>query len=499
MMNGSTGALERSGGKIARHAAIYLLARGLPGAIACLAIPLFTRFLQPADYGRYALTLATVSLLNALMFQGLRLSLVRYLPAGAAEALKSTFITFTVLALGVLGLCAALASLLPAARPWRPVLFQGWILLAMSASFELCCEYSRAMIRPWNYMGLQLTRSVGMVGLGIVLVWLGAGWHGPLFGLSGGMAVAVAYSYWKDWRHVRFRIDRALLARICAYGLPLSLTVGLGVLIGTSDRFLIAALLGESAAGLYSVAANLANQTLMLVMIAVYLAVFPHAVRAWEEGGAAAAAVEMRYNILLLMALGLPCVVGMIVLTPGIAHCLLGRSFRQAAAGIIPLVAVGTFLCGLKACHFDAALQLPHRTSHQVWIALVTAVANVAINLVAIRMAGINGAAAGSALAYAIAVGLTVLWGRRYIVLPFPGRAALQVTLASGVMAMLLYPLRDRVSPLALAGQVIGGAAVYGLALLACNFLDFRVRIQRKWFARPVAASAAMELGGSGS
>ena len=489
--------MESGGRSVARHTAIYLLARGLPGMIAFLAIPLFTRLLQPADYGRYALVLATVNLLNALLFQGLRLSLVRYLPAcrDDSAALKSTYLTVMVISLGVAGICAGLACLAPPVRPWRSVVFEGWLLLAMMAGFELCCEYSRALIRPWNYMWLQVTRSVGMVGLGIVLVSLGAGWRGPVGGLTGGMALAVAYSYWKDWRHVRLRIDRAILAQICTYGLPLSLTVGLGVFIGASNRYLIAALLGESAAGLYSVAADLANQTLMLIMMAVYLAVFPTAVRAWEQEGPAGAAAQMRYNALLLWGLGTPCLVGLVVLAPGISHCLLGSSYRHAAVSVIPLVAIGTFLAGLKACHFDGALQFPHRTIHQVWIALVTAVANIAINFVAIRIAGINGAAAGSALAYAIAIAITILWGRRYVVLPFPGRAVAQVMLACCLMAALLYPLRDYVSPLALAGDVVVGTAIYGLALLACNFLDFRVLVQRKWFARSATPGAAMETG----
>src|SRR6478672_3577473 len=76
------------------HAAIYLVARGLPGLIAFLAIPVFTRLLEPGAYGRYALVLATASVLNALLFQWLRLSLVRYLPAYHNEPakLKSTLL-----------------------------------------------------------------------------------------------------------------------------------------------------------------------------------------------------------------------------------------------------------------------------------------------------------------------------------------------------------------------------------------------------------------------
>ena len=77
---------------ILSHAAIYLVARGVPGLLAFIAIPLFTRLLDPADYGRYALVVATVNLLNALLFQWTRLSLVRYLPGCRDDAgrLKST-------------------------------------------------------------------------------------------------------------------------------------------------------------------------------------------------------------------------------------------------------------------------------------------------------------------------------------------------------------------------------------------------------------------------
>src|SRR5688500_16102015 len=67
------------------HAAIYLVARGVPGLISFMAIPLFTRLLSPADYGRYALVAAAAALLNALIFQWLRLSMVRYLPANQQD------------------------------------------------------------------------------------------------------------------------------------------------------------------------------------------------------------------------------------------------------------------------------------------------------------------------------------------------------------------------------------------------------------------------------
>jgi O-antigen/teichoic acid export membrane protein len=465
------------------HAAIYLLARGLPGLVAFLAIPLFSRLLSPADYGRYALIIGAVSLLNALLFQWMRLSLVRYLPAyGEHPAqLKSTLVTVSAALVLALALVGGAVVLLPATRQWWTVIAACLAVLAVQAAFELCCEYSRATIRPWQYMTLQLIRSGVFVGLGVGLVLLSWGWSGPLLGTAAGMGLAAAWAYRRDWRDVRVGIDRQTLWKVSRYGLPLSLTVALTVVIGTSDRFLIAWFGGEDDAGLYSVAFDFTTQTLTLLMVVVHMAMFPLAVQAWEREGPDAAQEQMRSNVSLLLGIGVPCVVGLSVLSPGIAQCFLGESFRDTASQIIPLVALGAFLAGLKAYHFDTAFQFVHRTLDQVWIVLFAAVVNLGLNLVMIPKWGINGAAGASVLSFLMAIGLTAWIGRRHFALAFPVGSCVQVLVASAAMAATLWPLRNFRSSAAVMGQVIAGAAVYGCVLVSFNFIGLRDAMVRKW------------------
>ena len=472
-----------------RHSAVYLLARGVPGIVAFLAIPTFSRLLDPAGYGNYALVAASVALLNALAFQWLRLALVRYLPAYRqnANTLKSTLLTLQYLLIAGLGAVAAVICLLPAARDWRAVIVCCWVMLAIQAPYEMFCEHARAQIQPWQYMGMQLVRALISIALGAGLILVGFGWWGPLGGLAIGMLLPVLYAFVRDWRGLRLSIDREALWLICQYGLPLSLTVGLTMVISTSDRFLIAGILGKTAAGLYSVAVDFTSQTLTLLMMVVYLAIFPLAVRAWEERGREAAQEQMRHNASLLLAVGLPAVVGISILAPGIAHCFLGKDFRLMASHILPLVAIGTFLAGFKACHFDTAFQFVNRTMIQVWIVLVAAVVNVALNLVAIRWFGINGAASASALAYVLAIVLTAVVGRRYFALPLPARPLFQALAAAAAMGLLLYPFRGRVSPVALVVQIAAGGATYGLALFALNFLGLRTAVLARIALQPAA------------
>ncbi|HEY7118511.1 MAG TPA: lipopolysaccharide biosynthesis protein [Tepidisphaeraceae bacterium] len=466
----------RSDHQALSHAAIYLVARGLPGAIAFLAIPLFSRLLAPADYGRYALVVATVSLLNALLFQWLRLSLLRYLPAYRDDPgrLKSTLTTVTGLLLTVLGILAAVACATPIPAEWRGVLVAGWVLLATQAVFEQCCEYARSSIRPGRYMALQVTKSTLAIGVGVGLVLLGARWWGPLGGMVCGMAIGAVWAYRADWRDVRWVVDRRVLAEVCRYGIPLSLTVALAVVIESSDRFLIAWWSGQGAAGLYAVSVDFASQTLTLLMLSVSMAMFPLAVREWEQEGPQGAQEQMRTNASLLLAVGVPCVVGLVVLAPGIANCFLGKEFRATAALIIPVVAVGTFLAGLKAYHFDAAFQFAHRTIWQVWIVLFAAILNVALNLVAIPRWGVAGAAGVAVITYLITTVLTAWLGRRHFVVPWPMGSCGQVAVAAGAMAVVIVPFRGFHGGIALAGQVMAGAVVYGLMLVGMNFLGLR-------------------------
>jgi len=487
--------MNRKTGSIIKQTGIYLIARGVPGIAAFVAIPVFTRLLDPAGYGRYALVSATVGLLNALLFQWLRLALVRYLPAfrDNPAALKSTLLAVELRLIAAVAAVGAVVCLVPAAAPWRPVVAACVVVLAVQAIFELFLEHARAQIEPWRYMSLLLARSALSTALGALLIVFGLNWWGPVTGLAMGLAFPSVWAYFRDWRGLRLQVDRAILGKLCAYGIPLSITVALTVVISTSDRFIIAWVLGDDAAGLYSVAVDFTTQTLTLLMMVVYLAMFPLAVRAYEGEGRAAAQEQMRHNATLLMLVGVPAVVGLVVLAPGISRAFFGERFRAAATGIMPLVALGSFLAGLKAYHFDSAFQFVHKTAHQVWIVLVAAVVNVGLNLLIVRRFGINGSAAASVVAYAVSIALTVA-GRRHFTLPFPLVPFTQVMACGCVMGAALWPFRHSLGAAPLAAQVCAGAAMYGAGLVLLNFQGIRSTIAARFGAADVPVVAQVQL-----
>jgi O-antigen/teichoic acid export membrane protein len=472
------------------HTAIYFVARGLPGLVAFCAIPLFTRLLTPQEYGKYALVLVTVNLINALLFQWVRLSLVRYLPAYRDDLpkFKSTLFSTSFALVIALGIVSGLLCLLPIGHEYRAFVGPCWVMLAAQAAFELACEWARGDLRPWHVMRLQITRSGSTLLLGMTLVWLGMGWLGPVSGTIGGMVLALLVLSRRDWSGIRFRIDPAIFDRVAKYGIPLSLTVALAVVVAGSDRFLIAWYLDEARAGIYAVAVDFTTQTLTLLLMVINMAMFPLAVRALEHKGIEAARAQMRQNASLLLGIGIPCVVGFALLAPGIAHLFIGRQFRDAAAAIIPLIGLGAFLSGLKAYHFDAAFQFADRTLYQVWIILAAAILNFVFNVLAIPHWGINGSAIASVAAYVLSICLTAWIGRRSFPLPFPMDSLLIVLLSACAMGLAILPFRTHVAPMAFMGQIVLAVLVYAAGLTLMNFMGVRDQLMLLW-RRRIAAS----------
>jgi O-antigen/teichoic acid export membrane protein len=482
---------------VVRHAAAYLLARGVPGLISFLAIPLFTRLLDPKGYWDYTLVTTTVGLINALGFQWLRLSFARYRPGDKDDPgkLKSTLLTSQLLLLALGAMIVGCIWAVPAAHAWRAVAGGCWLLIAVQPTFELFCEEARATIQPRYYMGLQLSRAALSTGLGAGLIVLGLGWWGPLLGMAAGSFLPGLYAFRHDWRRTRLSIDWPTLASVCRYGIPLSMTVALAIVISSSDRYLIAAFLGTGPAGIYAAAVDFTSQTLTLLMMSISLAILPLAIRAYEHDGPQAAREQMRHNATLLLAVGVPAVIGLALLAGNISHCFLGKEFRDEAARIMPIVALGTFLAGYKAYHLDSAFQFAHRTIHQVWIVLIAAVVNVALNLVMIRPYGVIGAAGASVIAYVISMVLTAAYGRRHFALPFPVKDFARILAGSAAMAGVLLVLRGHRGMIALAAQVMLGGGMYGALLLGLNFLDSRsfVRDRLSRRGRPQAGPHALD------
>lgn len=457
-----------------RHSFYYLFARGLPGLLSFAALMLYTRLLTAADFGRYAVVLAGVGLVHVLVFQWLQLVLARFLPVhrDAPDAVLQPILALFLLLAGLVSAVGLVLALLWPDPVWQSLIALAVTLTVAQAWLQIDLTLASTQFAPARYGYLLGGKSLLALLVGGGLAWLGLGSQAPLIGLLIGTVFAWLLFGLGTWRGVRPRWPaRPLLREYSAYGLPLMITFALYWVIESSDRFLITWLLNEAATGVYAAGYDLAQQSLGLALVVVNTAAYPLVIRQLERHGKMAASTQLGRNGELIVTLALAGAAGLIALAPALVEIVIGEAFRANAIVVMPWIAAAAAVAGIKAFHLDIAFHLTRESGWQVYIGVVTAIANVALNFLLIPRYGILGAAWATLAAFTLAALVSGWLGRRVFpmpaFLPLLGRG-----LAVAALAYLGAWLIMQTSLGALATLVLGIAAGGGLALVGVLLLD---------------------------
>jgi O-antigen/teichoic acid export membrane protein len=266
------------------------------------------------------------------------------------------------------------------------------------------------------------------------------------------------------------------------YGGPVAVGLVMALIVSVSDRFLIAAFVGEAAAGVYSASYGLADRTLDVLFLWVGMAAAPLAVSLLEREGRDSVRAQGEAMVLLT----LPAAVGVALVAQPLAAVMMGADFRAQAAAIIPWIAAAGFLNGFTTYYLDSSLELARKTHLTIPILAVPAGVNIALNLLLLPRYGMMGAVAATVAAYAIGAAVTFIVGRRYFPLPFPAAAFLRTGAACLVMGAVVLALPEFGRAWLTLGLHAGaGALAFAAAALAFDagparaFAGFALRAAR--------------------
>jgi O-antigen/teichoic acid export membrane protein len=467
-----------------KHTFFYAIARGLPGIASFFALAIYTRLLAPDEYGRYALLIAGVGLANVMVFQWLRLVVVRFLQAQASPGLfLGGILAQFYLLVGVTSLAGLALALLWPDPVWQRLLALAVPLLVSQAALELSLAILRARLQPGQYGILLGSKAFIALVVGTLLAWVGLGAAAPVWGLIAGQCVALLLFSRDVWRGSRPRLpDLDERRQQLRYGLPLIVTFALAWVISGSDRLLLAWLLDEDSVGYYSAGYDLAFQSLTLLLTIINTAAYPLAIKALERNGEAQARAQLAHNGELILAAALAGAAGLVVLAPSILTLLIGAEFRPSAASLLPIVAAASALAGIKAYHFDIAFHLGKHSRKLVLLAALAAVINVVLNLLLIPPLGIMGAAWATLGAYAVALVTSAVVGNRAFLMPpalpmiFKGSlVAVAAALGAGTPTLMGIP-GFWILPAGLLGGLVGA---FG-SMLALNVAGMRRGLLRR-------------------
>lgn len=244
-----------------RVVGVYAIANMLSALLPFVLLPVFTRFMDPADYGVMSMYQVLVAIFVPFVALSLHGAVGRrhverassnfplYVTVCLKLALVSWVLT-TLIAFALSGWIEGLTSY-PRTWLWAPLLVAG-----SQGVLQIVLSIWQMENRPFSYAFLQCTMLVAQFGLSFYLVFAkGMSWRG---GVIGQVSVAILFSFvalyflWRE-KWITRGFDVSMARHALRFGLPLIPHV-LGAWILTMvDRVFVVRYVGLSEAGIYSV------------------------------------------------------------------------------------------------------------------------------------------------------------------------------------------------------------------------------------------------------
>jgi O-antigen/teichoic acid export membrane protein len=467
--------------RLATTGAAYTAASILSKLIAVALLPLYTRYLTPADYGAAEVMFAAIVTASILVRFGLIEAVLRFYYQDdedpdrvVASTFAGLFWLATVGALLALPFATPISEALldrPAPDLARIAIGALWVL----TMFEFLLTLFRLEERARAYFVTTIVNVLATIGVTIVLVvGAGEGARGLLLGSYGTGAVFVLGLIVLQRRRLSLRFDRALLRRLLRFGLPTMPAEASLYLLNFVDRIIIVRTVGLAEAGLYSLAIKFAQAVNVLVR-GFQLAWPPlaYSIRDDDEARRAYATV-----VTLFVAGSAFVVTGMWLFSRWIVRALAAPEFFDSYEAV-GLISTAVAIYAL----YMVLLVILGRTGRTEFNLPATAAAlatNVVLNLILVPPLGIAGAGIALVASYLVVVALMYFFTQRLFPVPYQWGRLARVVLTSAV----LVGLGELLMPPSGAAGLLGRAALFAAYPLALFASGFFTPGERVWLAR---------------
>ncbi len=409
----------KDGSSILSDSAETFLLRLLLSVMGFAASVIISRGLGPSGRGEYYLPLVTAGTLVAVCKLGLEQANVFLfgnwgLPINSLSG-QNGLVAVVMGPLGMLGMLLAL-PLFPALFGDTPLILL--LLAALTIPFSLHAQFSGGLLTllgqvTWQFRA-SLLASVFQLAL-LLGLWL-LPWFavGPVLAVNLativlGWALTVWGLRWTPTRWIRWDAD--LLWDTLQQSLPLHLGMVLLFLHLRMDMFMLKAMRGTAALGLYSLSVTLA-ETILLATDSLAIAILPRQMGNTVQEAALISLRSARMNCLIGVGLGV------LWATTGIPiiRVFFGAQFMPA---YLPLVALlpGMVFLGMQRVCGGPALRAG-RPDRITGIYAATLLCNAGLNLLWIPMWDILGAALASSVSYTMGAFMFVAWTARLAGVP---------------------------------------------------------------------------------
>lgn len=384
----------------------YGAAFAVPGLLGLAVVPLLTRALGAAEYGRLAVCLALIAFVTPLAANPTSSAARRLYAAseaGEGELLLRALLGLSLLLGGALIVLALPVSVL-AGGTWRPPLAGTAVAAGVLIVVQYLITSSYVRDQPVRTATLQIAHSVVKSAALLAGATAAATAAAALWSYVAGLVVLAAAFAIAVGRGPGALVSRERWARAARVGVPLiGLSLAWAVLAGL-DRLVLAAVDGSAAAGRYAVAYIVADGAVGLLASVAYFTAYARVLNRWHAADRDGARRDLHRVIEVWLIASITIVACLALEGQALADAVggdgfhVGASIPAAVGGGILLYRLGVF----EAIGFDVHLQSRELAS----TAVVAGAIGIPLTIAAIVAAGATGAGWATLACYAIAFAL---------------------------------------------------------------------------------------------
>jgi O-antigen/teichoic acid export membrane protein len=259
-----------------QESALYLIGNVVRRVVGFLMIPLYTRFLTPADYGVIELVELFISIaaitVGILAISDAMVRIYHEQPDNESRQKAVATAIGLVVVLSIVVACIAITLAEDLGRLIFGDTGHTWLVrvaftaMVFSNLTEICLVYCRLMHRALFFAGFSIVQMLAGVGLNVYFIGY-ASW-----GANGFVLSKLIYSFCAALvllfivgKEVKLKVSPVLARKMVAFGSPLILTSASFFIIHFADRFFLRSSAGLADVGVYSLAYRFAFLVTILV------------------------------------------------------------------------------------------------------------------------------------------------------------------------------------------------------------------------------------------
>jgi O-antigen/teichoic acid export membrane protein len=463
--------------RLGKHSAVYGLGGIVSRLIAVFLLPVYTRYLDPDDFGAVGVLVALSAVLVTILRAGISSAFFRFTfdstdPVRRLLVLRTSF-WFTMVS-ATAGLVAGVLFASPIADVLGlddPNLVRAaFVGIWAQMNYEQLTAVFRVEERSGLFVLASLANIAVTVGASLLLIVV---WDQGALGLivgnfTGTLAVyLVLLGYRRAQLGLQF--SRELLREMNRFGVPLVPAALALIAMNLGDRFFLVHFAGIEEVGRYEIGVRIASA--MVLLITAFRTAWPAFAYSIEDEQEAKRTYAYVLTYLVALASWLALALGL--LSPWLVRLLATKEF-YAGGRVVALLAFGGVA---YAAYIVMAIGVGRakRTQFNWVIAGGAALISISLNLLLVPDHGMMGSAVAAAAAYsAMFLGMT-WYAQRVFPTPYQWR---RVFTAAGAAVALTVAGKVLDVPLAVALVLV---VAYPLALLVLGFFLPEERRALRW------------------